>query len=164
MSNARGIRNNNPGNIRKDGSVWRGEVAGPDKSFKTFETMAWGIRAIYHLLNNYRLLYGCDTIEKMIRAVGASRRRERYGELHFHGVEPFRVPRTSRLTTTDRSVMEPIVRAMLRVETGMDVSAADYNQAWERFLKHKNEKYFDRNCSTGRCIPAGALDKEFRPG
>ena len=48
MSNARGIRNNNPGNIRKDGSVWRGEVAGPDKSFKTFETMAWGIRAIYH--------------------------------------------------------------------------------------------------------------------
>ena len=56
MSNARGIRNNNPGNIRKDGSVWRGEVAGPDKSFKTFETMAWGIRAIYHLLNNYRLL------------------------------------------------------------------------------------------------------------
>ena len=67
MSNARGIRNNNPGNIRKDGSVWRGEVAGPDKNFKTFETMAWGIRAIYHLLNNYCLLYGCDTIEKMIR-------------------------------------------------------------------------------------------------
>ena len=40
MSNARGIRNNNPGNIRKDGSVWRGEVAAPEKSFKTFETMA----------------------------------------------------------------------------------------------------------------------------
>ncbi|MFQ8805872.1 MAG: hypothetical protein ACLR8Y_13240 [Alistipes indistinctus] len=37
----RGIRNNNPGNIRKDKSSWRGEVAGPDKSFKTFGTMAW---------------------------------------------------------------------------------------------------------------------------
>ncbi|MFQ8805873.1 MAG: hypothetical protein ACLR8Y_13245 [Alistipes indistinctus] len=28
------------------------------------------------------------------------------------------VPRTSRLTTTNRSVMEPIVRAMIKVETG----------------------------------------------
>ena len=50
------------------------------------------------------------------------------------------VPRTSRLTTTDRSVMEPIVRAMIRVETGTTVSAADYNQAWELFLKHKKMK------------------------
>ena len=126
MSNARGIRNNNPGNIRKDGSVWRGEVAGPDKSFKTFETMAWGIRAIYHLLNNYRLLYGCDTIEKMIRRWAPPEDGNDSG-----------VPRTSRLTTTNRSVMEPIVRAMIKVETGTTVSAADYNQAWELFIKHK---------------------------
>ena len=112
-------------------------MAGPDKSFKTFETMAWGIRAIYHLLNNYRLLYGCDTIEKMIRR-WAPPEDGNDTESYISTVSNLSgVPRTSRLTTTDRSVMEPIVRAMLRVETGMDVSAADYNQAWERFLKHK---------------------------
>ena len=137
MSNARGIRNNNPGNIRKDGSVWRGEVAGPDKNFKTFETMAWGIRAIYHLLNNYRLVYGCDTIEKMIRR-WAPPEDGNDTESYISTVANLSgVPRTSRLTTTNRSVMEPIVRAMIKVETGTTVSAADYNQAWELFLKHK---------------------------
>ena len=137
MSNARGMRNNNPGNIRKDGSVWRGEVTGPDKSFKTFETMAWGIRAIYHLLNNYRLLYGCDTIEKMIRR-WAPPEDGNDTESYISTVANLSgVPRTSRLTTTNRSVMEPIVRAMIKVETGTTVSAADYNQAWELFLKHK---------------------------
>lgn len=43
----RGIRNNNPGNIRRNGDPWQGlaETQG-DKEFFTFTTPVYGIRAL----------------------------------------------------------------------------------------------------------------------
>lgn len=61
----RGIRNNNPLNIRI-GNNWKGEVNGNDAEFETFATPIMGIRAAARLLKNYRDLYGLDTIEKII--------------------------------------------------------------------------------------------------
>lgn len=51
---ARGLRNNNPGNIRINNDLFQGEV-GPseDKSFKQFTTMAYGYRAMFKILSNY---------------------------------------------------------------------------------------------------------------
>lgn len=48
---ARGIRNNNPGNIRKGKDKWQGAI-GPqnDKAFVTFDSMVWGIRAMARIL------------------------------------------------------------------------------------------------------------------
>ncbi len=63
---SRGIRNHNPGNIRK-GDLWQGrapEQADPD--FVQFETMAWGIRALVMLLRKYRIKYGLTTIRGVI--------------------------------------------------------------------------------------------------
>lgn len=63
----RGLRNNNPGNIRKDGTHWKGEVEpSRDAAFKQFESMAWGYRAMFKCLNTYSRKYGLDTIRKMI--------------------------------------------------------------------------------------------------
>ena len=135
---ARGIRNNNPGNIRKNGTQWLGEVPGNDKSFKTFESMAGGIRAIYHLLNNYSRLYGCNTIEKIINRWAPPEEDNNDTESYIRTVSDLSgVPRTSRLTTTNRSVMEPIVKAMIKVETGTVVSESDYKQAWDLFIRHQ---------------------------
>lgn len=50
----RGIRNNNPGNIRWDGSTrWRGMVAADPAGFVIFDTPEHGIRAIARILNSY---------------------------------------------------------------------------------------------------------------
>ena len=50
----RGLRNNNPGNIRINGDLFQGEVRpSKDKSFKQFETMAYGYRAMFVILRNY---------------------------------------------------------------------------------------------------------------
>lgn len=62
----RGIRNNNPGNIRHSSTKWVGEVKGSDPSFKTFSSPAFGIRAMAKLLGNYQRFYGLNTIRKMI--------------------------------------------------------------------------------------------------
>ena len=46
MSLPRGLRNNNPGNIRNSSTVWVGEITpSKDKSFKQFKSMAYGYRA-----------------------------------------------------------------------------------------------------------------------
>ena len=63
----RGLRNNNPGNIRINDDLFQGEVRpSRDKSFKQFETMAYGYRAIFKILRNYLCIYKLDTIRKMV--------------------------------------------------------------------------------------------------
>lgn len=65
----RGLRNNNPGNIRINSDLFQGEVRpSKDKSFKQFETMAYGYRAVFRILSNYYRNYKLDTIRKMIVA------------------------------------------------------------------------------------------------
>lgn len=49
----RGIRNNNPLNIRK-GCSWKGERPNQtDKQFEQFISIEWGIRAAFKLLRNH---------------------------------------------------------------------------------------------------------------
>lgn len=54
VSTIRGIRNNNPGNIRWDGKTqWEG-MAGQDKDgFVVFESVEYGIRAMERILRSY---------------------------------------------------------------------------------------------------------------
>ena len=66
---ARGIRNNNPGNIEKakNGATWSGEVwPGDDKRFSTFQSMAWGCRAIMRILRTYHKGHGLQTVEEIV--------------------------------------------------------------------------------------------------
>lgn len=58
----RGIRNNNPGNIRADGTPWQGLVAGSDPSFATFESPEAGIRALAKNLLTYQDKHGLNTV------------------------------------------------------------------------------------------------------
>ena len=64
----RGIRNNNPGNIRlQTGVEWVGQVPGDDPSFVTFSDAKYGIRAIAEILKAYWSRDGVDTIGGAIR-------------------------------------------------------------------------------------------------
>jgi hypothetical protein len=49
----RGIRNNNPGNIRKTYTQWLGKVPGNDPAFETFDSAENGVRAMAKILLNY---------------------------------------------------------------------------------------------------------------
>lgn len=63
----RGIRNNNPGNIRRTGTAWRGmSPQQPDPEYITFQSPVWGIRAMARILKNYRALYGLDTVAGIV--------------------------------------------------------------------------------------------------
>lgn len=68
-NNSRGIRNNNPGNIRW-GDEWKGlvpEAQRTDKSFCQFKAPEFGIRAMIIILRNYQSKYGLKTITGIIK-------------------------------------------------------------------------------------------------
>lgn len=66
VSGARGIRNNNPGNIEISGQQWQGQVAGNDTRFAAFETPEAGIRALAKNLITYQDKHGLNTVEGII--------------------------------------------------------------------------------------------------
>ena len=66
MKTPRGIRNNNPLNIRV-GNNWKGEVSQPtDHTFEQFTEMKWGVRAAFIVLRNYIQRHKLNTIRKII--------------------------------------------------------------------------------------------------
>jgi hypothetical protein len=66
----RGIRNNNPGNIREpagDRTQWVGERAtDDDPAFEEFVSPVDGIRALAIVLRNYQRKHGLSTVEQII--------------------------------------------------------------------------------------------------
>lgn len=63
----RGVRLNNPGNIRRSKDPWQGLAAEQrDRDFFTFEGPEWGIRAMARILIKYQDDYGLDTVRKII--------------------------------------------------------------------------------------------------
>ena len=62
----RGIRNNNPLNIRI-GNTWLGERRNPtDNQFEEFDSMKYGYRAAFCILRRYIRRYHLDTVAKII--------------------------------------------------------------------------------------------------
>jgi hypothetical protein len=66
----RGIRNNNPGNIKDDGTAWQGKV-GSDGVFIIFSDMGWGCRALAQSLVNM-IAKGFNTVDLLIRQWSAT--------------------------------------------------------------------------------------------
>lgn len=63
----RGIRNNNPLNIRRSACRWVGKVCpSRDPEFEQFDTMAHGFRAAVIIIRTYITKWQCNTPAKII--------------------------------------------------------------------------------------------------
>ena len=122
----RGIRNNNPLNIRK-GNNWKGEVTNStDGAFEQFVSMQWGIRAGFKILKNYMTGYGGrvkaltnihDIIHRWAPPSENNCRAYIDSVCRFSGLHEF-----ERLQFSDRNKMLALVDGMIRVECGQPVS------------------------------------------
>ena len=64
---ARGLRNNNPGNLENNGIRWQGLASRQtDSRFYQFTAPLWGIRALARTLKTYRDKYGLQTATEII--------------------------------------------------------------------------------------------------
>ncbi len=65
----RGLRNNNPGNIRRGNHAWQGKITwsvSKDKEFEQFHKLWFGVRALIKLLLTYFVKYKLNTVGLII--------------------------------------------------------------------------------------------------
>ena len=128
---SRGIDNCNPGNIRRSRVRYKGERhPSTDPAFKQFESMEWGYRAIFILLDTYRLRYGLDTLRGMITRYAPP--EENHTALYIETVtERTGIGADEKLDTRSRKTMVPIVAAISRVENGVGPSWREVNRGFD---------------------------------
>ena len=126
----RGLRNNNPGNIRLSGQVWQGEVRpGADKAFCTFESMEYGYRALLKLLRNYRLKHGCKTVRDFIERWAPP--IENHTEIYIRIVcKRCGWTETHEPNIDDETEMVKFAEAISRMENGKDGDMEVIKKAW----------------------------------
>ncbi|MDO4165552.1 MAG: structural protein P5 [Bacteroides sp.] len=130
----RGIRNNNPGNIRNsDKTDWQGEVDASqknDKSFEEFEDMPHGYRALIKLLQNYRKKWGCITIADFIKRWAPP--TENNTSSYINSVcKDLQVPSTYVPDIEDRETMCAMAAAISYVENGVPAVMDDVYKGWD---------------------------------
>ena len=137
MSTPRGIRNNNPLNIRHNGDRFLGEVVpGSDRAFKQFASMAYGYRAAFVILGSY-LARGLNTVEKIIRAWAPPTENNTEGYIAIV-VQRSGVGRNKVLTAESGSEYRKIVAAMCHCENGVPANMADVEAGFRMQSKIKN--------------------------
>lgn len=131
---SRGLRNNNPGNIRRSRVRYQGEVRpSRDADFKEFETMAYGYRAMFVLLDTYSSRYGLHTIRSMLNRYAPP--EENLTESYIRFVSDYSgVMPDEPIDTRSQSDMIPIVSAMSRIENGISANLADVEEGWRLFI------------------------------
>lgn len=138
----RGLRNNNPLNIRHSADRFQGEIEGNDNGFKTFSSVSYGYRAAFVILATY-LSQGCNTIEKIITRWAPP--AENNTECYIANVEKWSgIPRNKALTFADGAAYQRIVAAMSRVENGIpaDIRQVEAGFALQHKLRHTPQNSF----------------------
>lgn len=128
----RGIRNNNPLNI-KIGNVWLGEVDSPtDPVFEQFVSMKYGVRAAFIILRRYIRRYKKNTISSII-STWAPETENLLTAYIDHVVRITGLAPDVAIKYEDQETMCKLVDAMIRVECGQpipgDVIAEAYRLA-----------------------------------
>lgn len=117
----RGIRNNNPLNIRI-GNCWLGEVREPnDPDFEQFISMVYGVRAGFVLLRRYIRHYHRTTIPQVIAAWAPS--TENNTEAYITAVcQMSKISREETLDYFNQDQMFRLMDAMIFHECGQHIS------------------------------------------
>lgn len=130
---SRGLRNCNPGNIRSSRVKYRGEVQpSRDREFKEFQSMAYGYRAMFVLLDTYRSRYGLTTIRQMINRYAPPTENFTEGYIRFI-VQHTGIGADEVVDTSNQSDMIPIVAAMSEIENGERAIIKDVEAGWTLF-------------------------------
>lgn len=119
---ARGIRNNNPGNIRHGRDRWQGmrdEQTDPD--FIQFIAPEWGIRAMARLLLNYQALHGLRTVREIINRWAPPSENDT-GAYVRHVAARLGVDPDEHIAVSD--YLRPLVETIIKHENGLQPYSA----------------------------------------
>lgn len=127
----RGLRNNNPGNIRITKDKWKGlRPVQEDKEFFQFSDMKWGYRALIRTLQNYHRLHGCRTIADYINRWAPEHENNTSGYIS-RVCKEMQVPTTYVPDVEDKTTMCAFAAAISQVENGVPAVMSDVESGWE---------------------------------
>lgn len=127
----RGLRNNNPGNIRRSKDNWQGLAKKQtDPDFFQFESIAWGYRALMKTLQTYRRKYGLQTIAEMIARWAPADENDTAAYVRAVCRE-MQVPESYVPDIDDRGTMCALTASISRVENGVPAVMKDVEEGWE---------------------------------
>ena len=120
MNLPRGIRNNNPGNIRQ-GSNWQGlnpNSRNIDPAFCVFTSSVYGIRALAKVLINYKKIHGLNTVRQIISRYAPPNENQTTAYIQSVAKQLGVVPDTI-IDIEERGVLTVFIKAIIRMENGI---------------------------------------------
>lgn len=128
----RGLRLNNPCNIRLSADKFQGEIQpSGDKEFKQFKDAPHGYRAAFVIIRTYMTRYGLDTIRGIIRR-WAPPSDGNHTENYIKAVAAHAgIHADEKLDFGDREAMLRVVAAMSYVENGEPAEMGEVVKGWE---------------------------------
>ena len=131
MGTPRGLRNNNPGNIRITKDKWKGlREEQTDKEFFQFVSMAYGYRALLRTLQNYRKRHGCETISDFIRRWAPPSENNTMTYIRFV-CEKMGVPSVFVPNVHDKASMCMMAYAISYFENGVPPVMEEIAEGWD---------------------------------
>lgn len=115
----RGIRNNNPGNIKRASNAWTGKVPyteSTDDTFEQFSYYVYGVRAMLKLLSNY-IASGTKNIGQIVARWAPSTENNTQAYT-AHVVLKTGIPADRTIAFADRQSIKVIAQAMADYENG----------------------------------------------
>ena len=126
----RGMRNNNPLNIRI-GNVWLGEVSNPtDPDFEQFVHIKYGLRAAFVLLRRYINHYHRNTVPMILGAWAPSTENNTLKYIDYI-CRQIHITNTSTIKFEDKETMIMLVKAMCKYECGSDIDIRTISEAYD---------------------------------
>lgn len=127
----RGVRNSNPGNLRKSKDQWEGAI-GDDGEFVIFDSPESGVRALSKNLLSYGR-QGYDSIEKIINRWAPPNENDTQAYIDSV-VAATGIPATQSLDLSDPDTMSSLAQAISFHETGSRYNPEVYQKGVERAL------------------------------
>lgn len=116
----RGIRNNNPGNIRSSSVKWASQIGDDELGFCIFKSPVYGIRAIAKLLKRYEVSYGLHTVSKMISRWAPATENETEAYIK-HVAEIVGVDKDARISVIgfdNEDILKGLIEGIIKHENG----------------------------------------------
>ena len=116
----RGIRNNNPGNIRH-GANWLGlnpNGRNIDSAFCVFESPVFGIRALAKVLINYKKIHGLNTVRQIVSRYAPPNENKTAAYIQTVAKQLEVYPDT-KIDIEERGVLTVFIKAVIRMENGI---------------------------------------------
>ena len=127
---SRGLRNNNPLNIRRNSTQWQGLAAvQSDRDFFVFTAPEWGYRAAIKTLQNYKKLHNLETLGDMISRWAPNNENNTMGYIAAVCMRTG-LSREHKVDVNKESEMCSIVEAMSFVENGVPANSEAVHKGW----------------------------------